>query len=205
MGMLLEKAGHVVGALPPGDEQILALIRRIATGDPSALMSLYDGTSRLLFGLIMRVLGDRTSAEEALLDVYTQVWKQSASFNPEISPLEWLLTMARLGALSQPHWTQRDNAKKNLSRSTGDPAMTVARGRQNLARISLDSLAPAQRELLEWAYCSGLSCSEMAAQIGKPVGAVKTHIRLGLSKIGESVEAATGLEVESSDCNGGTK
>jgi RNA polymerase sigma-70 factor, ECF subfamily len=203
--MNLEQEAHVAGELLLANEQILALIRKIETGDSSALMTLYDGTNRLIFGLIMRVLGDRTYAEEALLDVYTKVWKHSASCSSEISPLEWLLTIARRCALSQGHWTKRDNAKKDMSRGARDSAMTVAPGQQNLARLALDSLTPAQRELLEWAYYSGLSCSEIAVQIGKPVGAVKTHIRLGLGKIGESHGAATGLGTESWDRNGGTK
>jgi RNA polymerase sigma-70 factor (ECF subfamily) len=203
--MILEQEAHVAGELLLGDEQILALIRKIDTGDSSALMKLYDGTNRLIFGLIMRVLGDRTYAEEALLDVYTKVWKHSASCSSEMPPLEWLLTIARLCALSQVHWTKRDKAKEDMSGGARDSAMTVAPEQQNLARIALDSLTPGQKELLERAYYSGLSCSEIAVQIGKPVGAVKTHIRLGLSKIGESHRAATGLGAESWDRSGGTK
>ena len=63
--------------------------------------------------------------------------------------------------------------------------MTVAPDRQELARNTLGSLVPAQQEILGWAYYSGLSCSEIAAQIGKPVGAVKTHARLGLNKLSD--------------------
>ena len=203
--MILEHEAHAARELLLGEEEILELVRKIEAGDPSALMKLYDGTNRLIFGLIMRILGDRTYAEEVLLDVYTKAWKHSASRNSEMPPLEWLLTIARLCALSQMHWTKRGKAKKDVSRGNGDSAITVAPEQQNLARIVLDSLSPAQRELLERAYYSGLSCSELAVQIGKPVGAVKTHIRLGLGKIAESHGAATGLEVENWDRNGGAK
>jgi RNA polymerase sigma-70 factor (ECF subfamily) len=61
--------------------------------------------------------------------------------------------------------------------------VTVAPEQQKAARALIASLIPAQQEILEWAYFSGLSCGEIAAQIGKPVGAVKTHTRLALSKL----------------------
>lgn len=63
--------------------------------------------------------------------------------------------------------------------------MTVDPERQELARVSIGSLVPAQQEILAWAYYSGLSGTEIAAQIGKPIGAVKTHVRLGLNKLSE--------------------
>jgi RNA polymerase sigma-70 factor (ECF subfamily) len=53
----------------------------VADGDQSALTTLYDSTSRLVFGLILRVVTDRSIAEEVLLDVYTQVWRQASSYD----------------------------------------------------------------------------------------------------------------------------
>jgi RNA polymerase sigma-70 factor (ECF subfamily) len=61
--------------------------------------------------------------------------------------------------------------------------MTVAPEQQKLACVSIGALDPAQREVLDWAYYSGLSCDEIAAQLGQPLGAVKTRIRMGMSRI----------------------
>src|SRR5262249_26734449 len=56
------------------DYDLASLVERVATGDQSALATLYDATNRLIYSLVLRVLGDMSSAEEVLIDVYTQVW-----------------------------------------------------------------------------------------------------------------------------------
>jgi RNA polymerase sigma-70 factor, ECF subfamily len=165
------------------------LIQRIGSGDHVALGILYDKTNRLLFGLVLKIIEDRTTAEEILLDVYTRIWKQAASYNPKIlSPLEWLIMIARSRSIANLHWGKQPTRKQQPMPGITDPAMSVAPERQKLARDSIAALVPAQREILDWAFYSGLSCSEIAAQTGKPVGAIKTHARLGLSKLAESFQ-----------------
>jgi len=188
----LEQKNRVTDEFTLNDDELIKLIRRVEKGNLSALMLLYDGTGRLLFGLILNILRERASAEEALLDVYTQVWKQSAAYDPGILPLEWLSELARNTALARLNWSKRDKGKKEILRSAVSE-MTVVPEQQTAARSSLQSLDSAQRELLEWAYRSGLTCSEMAAQIGKPVGAVKNHIRLGLGTLSESIHPVSGI------------
>lgn len=171
------------------DDALLESIRKTEGGDKSALTALYDSTSRLTFGLILRILGDRTSAEEALLDAYTYVWRKSAPYEPGVSPMEWLMTIARNSAVARLHWSRRENKRKEIPVENADPAMSVASEQQRVARSSLEAMPTARRELLEWAYYGGMSCSEMAAQIGKPIGAVKTFLRLGLSSFAENFNA----------------
>jgi RNA polymerase sigma-70 factor (ECF subfamily) len=198
----LDQESRATNASPLNDEAMVDLIRRIEDGDRSALTALYDRTNRLLFGLILRILGDRPSAEEALLDVYMNVWSESSSRNPDLTPLEWLTTTARSKAIARLHWNRQLKRKQAFQARNIDPAMTVSPDRQEFARRSLASLVPAQQEILGWAYYSGMSCAEIAAQIGKPVGAVKTHSRLGMNKLcdlfrpfvdrGEGTKAETG-------------
>lgn len=171
------------------NEVASVLIQRIGSGEQAALGILYDKTSRLLFGLVLKIIEDRTSAEEILLDVYTRVWKQAASYNSKIlSPLEWLIMIARSRAIASLHWGKQHKKKQQPTPSSVEPVMSVAPERQKLARDSIASLVSAQREILDWAFYSGLSCSEIAAQTGKPVGAIRTHARLGLSKLAESFQ-----------------
>jgi RNA polymerase sigma-70 factor (ECF subfamily) len=170
----------------------MALVKKLQSGDLSALMILYDRTSPLMFGLILRVLGDKALAEEALLDAYTQVWKQSVCYDPCISPLHWMTTLAYTNAMARRHLGKPETVKQFPAQGDSILAMTVAPDLQKLARSSLESIPAAQRELLEQAYYRGLCSSEMAAQIGKPVGAVRALLRLGLSRIGESFGMATG-------------
>ncbi len=169
------------------NESVLELIRRIEERDPSALIALYDKTSRLLFGLILKILGDRTSAEETLLEVYTHLWRDPGGRDSSLLPMEWLLSLARAQAVAKLHWNKQVKRKTGFQARTMESAMTIAPERQELVRSSISLLSPAQQEILGWAYYSGLSCSEIAAQIGKPIGAIKTHARLALNKLSESL------------------
>jgi len=175
------------GSLDPAE-----LIRSLARGEMSALNALYDSTSRLVFGLVVRILGDRSSAEEVVLDVYTQVWRQAHSFDASRGvPLAWMMTIARTRAIDRLRSTKLYQQRKepldlvmNKSATAADPEEeTASSERQTLVRSALESLSPDQREVLELAYYSGLSHSEIAARLGQPLGTVKTRVRLGMMKL----------------------
>ncbi len=168
------------------EEAAAVLIGRMGRGDPSALTALYEKTNPLVFGLILKILGNPILAEEVLLDVYTHIWKQSTVYDPKrFKALEWLVIAARACAISRLQWSKQDRRRRKFSTRKMDPAMTVSPKEQKCARSSIESLVSTQQEILEWAYYSGLSCSEIAAKLGKPVGAIKTHARIGLSKLAE--------------------
>lgn len=180
----MEQESKAVGESKMNGGSLASLLKQIGEGDRSALLVLYDRTSRLLFGIVLKILGDRAAAEEALLDVYTHIWSQSAAYHPELfTPLEWLATAARARAIARLHGSKRDKRRQKPLAEGTDPSMTVAPGQQKAARSCMASLVPAQQEILEWAYYSGLSCVEIATQIGKPLGAVRTHARLALSRL----------------------
>jgi RNA polymerase sigma-70 factor (ECF subfamily) len=170
----------------------MALIERVAKGDQSALTALYDSTSRLVFGLVLRVVGDRSTAEEVLLDVYTQVWRQAATYDPRRgAPLAWLMTIARTRGIDRLRSGRYEQLNKDaldsigeVSASTASPEeATVEAERRRLVRAALATLSAEQREVIELAYYSGLSHSEIALRLGQPLGTVKTRTRLGLIKL----------------------
>jgi RNA polymerase sigma-70 factor (ECF subfamily) len=172
----------------------VAQIEQIATGDQAALAQFYDVTNRLAFGLIMRILNDRSTAEEVLLDVYTQVWRQAGNYRPERgTPLAWLTTIARTRALDRLRAGRQELQRKESldavadARSfDADPEETTAsHEHQRLVRRALAALAFEQRQVLELAYFSGMSHSEIAAHLGQPLGTVKTRTRLGMIKLKE--------------------
>lgn len=178
------------------DQDLISLVQRVATGDQAALAALYDTTNRLVYGLVLRVLGDPSSAEEVLLDVYTQVWRQAASYDTNRgAPLAWLTTIARSRAIDRLRSGWQDQQRKESLDTLGDaPAgvaspedMTVASERQRFVRAALNSLSPEQREVIELAYYSGLSHSEIAAKLNQPLGTVKTRTRLGMMKLREAL------------------
>lgn len=174
------------------DQDWAALIKRVADGDHSALTTLYDATSRLVFGLILRVVTDRSNAEEVLLDVYTQVWRQASTYDVKRgAPLAWLMTIARTRGIDRLRSGRTEHQHKEsldaigeLTASTASPeADTVSAERRHLVRSALETLSAEQREVIELAYYSGLSHSEIALRLGQPLGTVKTRTRLGMMKL----------------------
>jgi RNA polymerase sigma-70 factor (ECF subfamily) len=178
------------------DQELIELVRKIAQGDQSALGALYDTTNRLIFGLILRILGDTSTAEEVMLDVYTQAWRQAATYDiSRGAPLAWLTTIARSRAIDRLRSGWQDQRRKEPLEVAGDtPAdsaspedLTVASERQRFVRQALAQLSPEQREVIELAYFSGLSHSEIAERLNQPLGTVKTRTRLGMMKLREAL------------------
>lgn len=174
------------------DHDWAALIKRVADGDQSALTTLYDSTSRLVFGLILRVVTDRSTAEEVLLDVYTQVWRQASTYDANRgAPLAWLMTIARTRGIDRLRSGKHEHQHKEsldsigeVTASTASPeADSVTSERRQLVRAALESLSAEQREVIELAYYLGLSHSEIALRLGQPLGTVKTRTRLGMMKL----------------------
>jgi len=178
------------------DQDWTALIKLVADGDQSALATLYDSTSRLVFGLILRVVTDRSTAEEVLLDVYTQVWRQAATYDSKRgAPLAWLMTIARTRGIDRLRSGRHENQNKESLDAIGDvtagtdspEAETVNSERRQLVRSALETLSAEQREVIELAYYSGLSHSEIALRLGQPLGTVKTRTRLGMMKLRDAL------------------
>ena len=183
------------------DQDLVSLVELVATGDQSALATLYDATNRLIYSLILRVLGDVSSAEEVLVDVYTQVWRQAASYDANRgAPLAWMATIARSRAIDRLRSGWQDQRRKEPLEVLGDaPAnaaspeeTTAAAERQRFVREALNLLTPEQREVIELAYYSGLSHSEIAKKLKQPLGTVKTRTRLGMMKLREALAPLLG-------------
>jgi RNA polymerase sigma-70 factor (ECF subfamily) len=179
------------------DQDWASLIERMAGGDEYALSTFYDRTSRLIFGLLLRILNDTGLAEEVLLDVYMQVWRQAGKYDRSRGKtLAWIVTIARSRAIDRLRSTRQEEMRKEsldarehgavLSATFEDP--TVAPERQRVVRGALATLPPEQREVIEMAYYLGLSHSEIAARLGQPLGTVKTRTRLGMMKLREQLK-----------------
>ncbi|HKP10617.1 MAG TPA: sigma-70 family RNA polymerase sigma factor [Blastocatellia bacterium] len=160
----------------------------------------YDATNRLVFGLILRIVADRATAEEVLLDVYTQVWRQAATYDANRGvPLAWIMTIARSRAIDRVRAGRHDQRKEPLEAIGEISAVgispeeaSVHSERQRLVRSALSTLAPEQREVIELAYYSGLSHSEIALKLGQPLGTVKTRTRLGMIKLRDMLRPILG-------------
>lgn len=170
----------------------LGLLERIARGDSQGIAALYDASSRLVYSLALRILGDSGDAEEVTMDVYLQVWRSATHFNRERgNAAAWLLTIARSRAIDRLR--QRTSRTKNEAPLTPEAWVEApdpgpeesASSSQRRVRILtvMRSLPDEQREALELAYFSGLTHSEMAERLGQPLGTVKTRVRLAMMRM----------------------
>ena len=170
------------------------LFRKIRQGEKGALFDLYNLTGGLLFGLTLKILGDPAEAEDALLDIYTSVWKDPASYDADYPPLAWLIMTTRNHALTRLYETRRSYAPAQTSATKLNDEENVVgsayKKEQKDAHDRLGTLAPVQREILDWAFCSGLSAEKIAVKTGTSAGAVKAHVRIGLNRLSNTPESA---------------
>jgi len=167
------------------------LIVQTAAGDQAAFARLYDLLSPRVYGLILRVLVDRSQSEEVLQEVFLELWQSAARFAPNKGQgRSWVLTIAHRRAVDRVRSAQ---ASANRDVRAGFRDLDVAHdsvAEQVELKIegervahALATLPDAQREALTLAYFGGYSQSEIAALMGSPLGTIKTRMRDGLSRL----------------------
>ena len=172
-----------------------SLIRRITDGDHGAFTVLFDLLAPTALGLLVRILGHRSLAEDVLQDVFLQVWKQAGLYRPERGSVRgWLFTIARSRGLDrlrrERSWREEPIAEGDEQRWAAPPAQAARLETSERRRSLLDALGdlpPNQRVCLELALFKGLSQTEIAARLSAPLGTVKSRIRLGMAKIHEEL------------------
>jgi RNA polymerase sigma-70 factor (ECF subfamily) len=173
------------------------LVRCIAAGDQLALHSLYDQTHRIVFTLIMRIVGNCATAEELTVDVFHDVWRKASTYDPTNgSVVGWIMNQARCRAIDRLRYEQR---KKRSHTETGpapngnaaeDPHTALHVQEQNrLLRQALETLNPEEREAIEVAFFSELTYQQVAAHLRQPLGTIKSRIRSGLGRLRTAVAA----------------
>lgn len=167
----------------------VVLIREIANGNDDALSRLFELTQHIIYGLAYRTLRNHAAAEETVVDVYLQIWKQAPGYSEERGvPLVWLITIARSRALDRlRHEKRLKNRGEPLAELSALPAETQSPEMSSLlsercvqVQMALTQLTPAQREALTLAFYFGMTQTEIALHLGQPLGTIKTRIRYGL-------------------------
>jgi RNA polymerase sigma-70 factor, ECF subfamily len=167
------------------------LLLQVAQGDQSAFARMYDLLSPRVFGLILRVLVDRSQSEEVLQEVFLEIWQSAARFAPNRGQgRSWILTIAHRRAVDRVRSAQAstDRDVRAGFRDLEVPHDGVAeqvelRIEGERVATALSRLTDAQREALTLAYYGGYSQSEIAALVGAPLGTIKTRMRDGLSRM----------------------
>ena len=164
------------------------LISRTADGDRGAFDVLYRRYSRPVFGLALRRLGDRGRAEDAVQETFASIWRAARSYRPERGPgAPWLYAVARNAITDRGR--ARYEAPAEIPDSPSPDAGPAERAESGWTawRVhrALEELNTNERSVIELAYWSGLSQSEVAEFLGIPLGTVKTRTRAALAKLSE--------------------
>jgi RNA polymerase sigma-70 factor (ECF subfamily) len=165
------------------------LVGRVARGDTQALRDLYERYGRLVYGMALRVLGDRQLAEDCTQDVFVALWRRADRYDPERARVgTWLLSIARNTAVDSVRWhaSRRAEALPDSwpEEESPDSAELAAAG-EHSQRVAeaLAELPEPQREVVFLAYFEGLSHSEIADRLALPLGTVKGRIRMALDRL----------------------
>jgi RNA polymerase sigma-70 factor (ECF subfamily) len=169
----------------------------VATGseDRVAFRELYRLTSAKLFGIVLRICGERQAAEDVLHDVYLVIWKRAGGWEPgRASPITWLATIARNKAID---WRRAQASRRaaplsdapDVADDTPDAeAMLVAAGERHSLHDCLRELEGRQRDAIRTAFFDGVTYAEIAERGGVPAGTAKSWIRRGLARLKECLE-----------------
>jgi RNA polymerase sigma-70 factor (ECF subfamily) len=169
-------------------------VRRCASRDEAALAALYDESSQLAYTIALRILQDEADASEVVLDVYKQVWDAAARFDEQRgSAAAWIVILARSRAMDRRRFrsarmraaTQVGELPDVISTAPNPESLAMASQSSRSVKRALAAVPSEQREVLELAFFAGLSHSEIAEQLGEPLGTVKTRIRLAVAKLRE--------------------
>ena len=171
------------GAEIKGGATDVSLVGAIRSGDESAMATLYDRYSSIVYAVALRVLGDTGAAEDVLQEVFMQLWRNPGVFDSSRGNLgAWLAVITRNRAIDglrkrRPETDIADVVVSVEPDMAGDAERSRA---MEKVRGALGGMPAAQRSALEMAYFEGLTHTEIAAKTGEPLGTIKTRIRAGL-------------------------
>jgi RNA polymerase sigma-70 factor (ECF subfamily) len=180
------------------DEQLVASLEGPEV--EAAIARLYDRYGRTVFGVGLKMLGDRSLAEELTQEVFLKVWRSSGTFDPALGGFStWLFRVTRSAALD----LHRKRARRVRPLPEGDSQVLAARddsaGPQEIVDESwlswrvaraLDALDAPYREVIELAYFGGLSQREISRRTGVPLGAVKARTARAFKSLREELAPA---------------
>ena len=176
------------------------LVRAIAAGDQQALRALFERAHRLVFTLAVRITNSRENAEEITLDVFHDLWRRSAQYDPKDGTVVgWIMNQARSRAIDRLRFEQRKKRVAPAGHDEEESAVVAnaadavdARRRRGILEQALSALTADERAAIETAFFGELSYSETALRLGQPLGTVKTRIRSALAKLRKALQGERG-------------
>ena len=176
-------------------DQLSDALARVAGGSRPALEDVYRRTSAKLFGICLRILPERSEAEDALQEIYLNVWRRAGSFDPaKASPITWLAALARnrsIDRLRSLRAKQADGIEGAMEVADDRPgALDLLESAEDGRRMAgcLDELEARQNEAIRASFYGGASYPELADKAGVPLGTMKSWIRRGLLRLKACLE-----------------
>ncbi len=166
------------------------LVNQVREHDETALIELYRRYGTLVYSIVLRTLGNAQDAEEVTQDVFLQIWRKGHLFDPARGTfVAWLTTSARNAAID--HFRRRRREPEQHTVSLDDvptlaEVLQVEHEEDELRRslaAAVRRLSPEQQEAILLAYVYGMSQREIAEQLRRPLGTVKSHIRQGMERL----------------------
>jgi RNA polymerase sigma factor (sigma-70 family) len=170
------------------DEALVALVAR---SSEDALAEIYDRFGGVAYGLALRIVRDRSLAEDVVQDAFLTVWRSAPRFVPERAKAgTWILTLVHRRAVDVVRRQERRRAeplREGFEPAAGGSAADSAWSRLERERVqaALRRLPDQQREALELAYYGGFTQSELAERLGLPLGTIKSRMFNGLGRLRE--------------------
>jgi RNA polymerase sigma-70 factor (ECF subfamily) len=206
-----------VADAPTTNDDDQQVVERIAMGDELAFAQAYDRHSALVYGAVVRFVGDREAAAEVVQDAFMALWRRARQFDAASGSLAgWLLGIARHRAIDRFRSESRRPTAAAVSMADAfagvepytiggadstaiDPTdVAELRWRQSVVRTLVADLPDAERNVLLLAYGRGLSQAEIAERTGTPLGTVKSrtrralaHLRTRLANVPDIADGAT--------------
>ena len=179
-------------------EQLRAAMARLANGDKAALEEIYKATRVKLFGICLRILGDRKEAEDALQDVYVNLWQRADRYDPSrASPISWLATFARNRAIDRLRTGKVRGGAVPVEEANPLPdeapladALLVDAERSAQIHTCIQGLDENIAAHIRSAFFDGFTYAELAETADVPLGTMKSWIRRGLQKLRACLEAS---------------
>ena len=175
------------------DEDLMALVDG---EDSEAFAGLYDRHVRAAYSLAYRMMGEKQAAEDLTQEAFLEVWRAARSYRPERGSVRtWILSIVHNRGIDQLRSSasrRRTQDKVEAVAVTTQPSEAFAETWRNSQKVqvreALKVLPPEQLKVLELAYFSGYTHSEIAELLDLPLGTVKGRMRLGLKKIRDYFE-----------------
>ena len=179
-------------------EALRAAMVRLAQGDSAALEEIYSATRVKLFGICYRILGDRKEAEDALQDVYVNLWQRADRYDPQrASPISWLATFARNRAIDRLRTGKVRSGAVPVEEAAPLPdetpladALLVDAERDAQIHKCLTGLDENAQTYIRAAFFEGRTYAQLAETADVPLGTMKSWIRRGLMKLRACLEAS---------------